>query len=63
MLYITTIFFTSLIVINLEKNLDLTKPCYSGHILPVLWPFVIEVSSTEPQFYFYLQRKETYTAT
>ena len=23
------------------KNLQLTKPCYSGHILPVPWPFVI----------------------
>ena len=25
----------------MKKNLDITKPNYSGHILPVLFPFVI----------------------
>ena len=25
----------------MEKNLDVTKPCYSEHMLPVPWPFVI----------------------
>ncbi len=25
----------------MEKNLDITKPRYSEHILPVPWPFVI----------------------
>ena len=57
------IFFTPLMVINLEKNLDITKPRYGEQSLPVLWPFVIEVSSNVSQFYFYLQRKETYSAT
>ena len=27
----------------MEKNLDITKPPYSEHILKVPWPFVIEV--------------------
>ena len=25
----------------MEKNLDVTKPRYSGQILPVLWPILI----------------------
>ena len=25
----------------MEKNLDVTKPCYSEHLLAVPWPFVI----------------------
>lgn len=25
----------------MKKNLDTTKPCYSKHILPVPWPFII----------------------
>ena len=25
----------------MEKNLDVTKPCYSEHLLTVPWPFVI----------------------
>ena len=25
----------------MEKNLDVTKPRYSEHLLPVPWPFVI----------------------
>ena len=24
----------------MEKNLDITKPSYSEHVLPVPWPFV-----------------------
>ena len=35
------IFFTPLIVKYMEKNLEVTKPCYSEHMLPVPWPFVI----------------------
>lgn len=35
------IFFTPVIVKYLEKNLDITKPHYSEHILPVPWPFII----------------------
>ena len=27
----------------MDKNLDITKPPYSEHILKVPWPFVIEV--------------------
>ena len=25
----------------MENNLNITKPCYSEHIVPVPWPFVI----------------------
>ena len=28
----------------MEKNLDVTKPRYSGQILPVLWPILISKS-------------------
>ena len=37
----TTIFFTLVIVKYMKKNLDITKPRYSEHFLPVPWPFVI----------------------
>ena len=30
------IFFTPVIVKYMEKTLDITKPCYSAQILPVL---------------------------
>ena len=35
------IFFASVIVKPMEKNLDITKPLYGKQILPVPWPFVI----------------------
>ena len=35
------IFLTLVIVKYMEKNLDITKPSCSEHILPVLWPCVI----------------------
>ena len=35
------IFFTSLIVKCMEKNLNIMKPRYSEQILPVPWPFTI----------------------
>ena len=34
-------FFTLLTVKYMKKNLDLTKPLYSGQIFPVPWPFVV----------------------
>ena len=34
-------FFTPVTVKYMEKNLGITKPRYSEHILPVTWPFVI----------------------
>ena len=40
-LSITNDFLYPLIVKHVEKNLDVTKPCYSDHMLPVPWPFVI----------------------
>ena len=36
-----TVSFTLVIVKNVKKYLDITKPRYSEHILPVHWPFVI----------------------
>ena len=36
-----TIFFTTVMVKYEEKNLDITKPCYREHILPISWSFVI----------------------
>ena len=33
----------------MEKNLDATKPRYSEHNLPVLWPFVNRVSTVVKQ--------------
>ena len=34
-------FFTPVTVKYMEKNLGITKPRYSEHVLPVTWPFVI----------------------
>ena len=34
-------FFTPVVVKNMKKNLDITKPRYSGQTLPGPWPFVI----------------------
>ena len=36
-----TVYFTLVIVKYVKKYLDITKPRYSEHILPVHWPFVI----------------------
>ena len=36
-----TIFFARVIVKYEEKNLDITKPRYREHILPIPWSFVI----------------------
>ena len=36
-----TVSFTLVIVKNVKKYLDITKPRYSEHILPLHWPFVI----------------------
>ena len=36
-----TVSFTLVIVKYVKKYLDITKPRYSEHILPVHWPFVI----------------------
>ena len=35
------IFFTPAIVKYMENNLNITKPCYGEHIVPVPWPFDI----------------------
>ena len=33
-----------------EKNLEMTKPLYSEHILSVPWPFVISTSTVLPSY-------------
>ena len=39
------IFVTLVIVKYIEKNLYITKPCYSEQILPVLWPLLYRGST------------------
>ena len=40
---IRKIFFTTIIVKYMKKNLDITKPRYSEQILLIPWPFVISM--------------------
>ena len=51
------IFFASVIIKYITKNLDITKPRYNERVLTVPWPFVVDVAIHKISFLLAFKKK------